>query len=52
MLSDSKRKLGTVTASFGVAEHRPGETAQELLLRADRALYRAKKAGRNRVAAG
>lgn len=39
-----------VTASFGVAEHRPEETADELLARADIALYAAKEAGRDRVA--
>lgn len=38
-----------VTASFGVAEHRPGETFHALLERADRRLYRAKAAGRNRT---
>jgi len=41
--------VGTVTASFGVAEHRSGETPDELFARADRALYRAKDGGRNRV---
>ena len=41
--------VGTVTASFGVAEHSPGETPDELFARADRALYRAKDGGRNRV---
>ena len=40
-----------VTASFGVAELAAGEAGRDLLRRADAALYRAKQAGRNRVAA-
>ncbi|MFC6842136.1 ligand-binding sensor domain-containing diguanylate cyclase [Xanthomonas theicola] len=39
----------TVTASIGVAWYRPGERMQQLLTRADEALYRAKRLGRNRV---
>jgi len=39
----------TLTASFGVAEHRPGELAEALIGIADRALYRAKADGRDRV---
>lgn len=39
----------TVTGSFGVAERRPGETAEELMMRADRALYAAKAHGKNTV---
>jgi diguanylate cyclase (GGDEF)-like protein len=39
----------TVTASFGVVEARPDESAEELEKRADEALYEAKDAGRNRV---
>ena len=39
-----------VTASFGVAQWRPGETPGSLLQRADKLLYRAKADGRNRVA--
>jgi diguanylate cyclase (GGDEF)-like protein len=40
----------TVTASFGVAEMAPGEQGNDLLRRADTALYDAKHSGRNRVA--
>ena len=39
----------SVTCSFGVAQHRPGDGQQELFGSADRALYRAKRAGKNRV---
>jgi diguanylate cyclase (GGDEF)-like protein len=38
----------TLTASFGVAEHRPPDTWRDLLDRAEAALTRAKRAGRNR----
>ncbi len=37
------------TASFGVAAARAGEEAEELLQRADKALYQAKDTGRNQV---
>ncbi|WP_288431505.1 diguanylate cyclase, partial [uncultured Agrobacterium sp.] len=40
---------GRITCSFGVAQARPNERLQELLLRADAALYTAKDQGRNIV---
>lgn len=39
----------TVTASFGAAQLRDAEELDELLARADKALYRAKNRGRNQV---
>jgi diguanylate cyclase (GGDEF)-like protein len=42
-------QVGCVTASFGVAVHQAGESGAALLGRADDALYRAKRNGRNRV---
>ena len=44
-LSDNIR----LTASFGVATARAGETYEQLFARADAALYKAKSNGRNRV---
>lgn len=41
--------VGALTACFGVAEFSPTESAEEWIARADAALYRAKRAGRNRV---
>ncbi len=41
--------MHALTASFGVAAWRPGDAIDSLFGRADRALYRAKKSGRNRV---
>jgi diguanylate cyclase len=41
--------LPSITVSIGVAEFRLGESMTELIERCDRALYRAKATGRNRV---
>jgi len=43
--------MGSLTASFGVAEVRDGEDLTTWLGRADQALYRAKRSGRNEVVA-
>ena len=45
----TNEKLGRITASFGVAVYHPGDTPSSLIDRADRCLYAAKHAGRNRV---
>ena len=45
-------KVGQKTASFGVATYTPGEKEQELISRADEALYEAKNSGRNKVVIG
>jgi len=42
-------ELGAVTISAGYATRKPGETAAQLLERADEALYASKRAGRNQV---
>ncbi len=44
--------VGFVTASIGVAEYRADKEEEDVLVAADRALYRAKAAGRNQVATG
>ncbi|WP_376097401.1 GGDEF domain-containing protein [Roseomonas sp. CCTCC AB2023176] len=43
--------LGAISVSIGVASCRGGDTAAALVERADRALYRAKQLGRDRVCA-
>jgi len=48
-LQDSERVL--ITFSAGVAEIAPGENYQQALVRADKAMYAAKRAGKNQVVA-
>ena len=49
--SGTREPLGQITISIGIAENRSGESRMELLARADKALYRSKETGRNRVTA-
>lgn len=48
-LKKSGEVISSITASFGVAQYRQGETVEQLINRTDRALYSAKCSGRNRV---
>ncbi len=48
-LVESGKPLGTLSASFGVACYREGDSIDDLIQRADMALYQAKRLGRNRV---
>ncbi|MGL5814377.1 MAG: GGDEF domain-containing protein [Aeromonas sp.] len=45
----SGRRIDHITASFGVGEHSGQETADALIERTDKLLYKAKALGRNRV---
>ncbi len=45
-------EVGSITASLGLAEYEPGETAERWFLRTDEAMYAAKSAGRNRICLG
>lgn len=48
-LGSMKQHPMQVTATIGGTMYRPGETADEFMQRADKALYDAKNAGRNRL---
>ena len=50
-IKDGNGDAVPVTASFGVASYAVGETLEQLVDRADRAMYLAKSGGRNRVVA-
>jgi diguanylate cyclase (GGDEF)-like protein len=43
------RSIGRLSVSIGVAQYRPGEGIMQTFARADHALYKAKRRGRNRV---
>jgi diguanylate cyclase len=49
--ASSESGFNTLTLSVGIAVYQPGETLQSFVQRADRCLYAAKQAGRDRVGA-
>lgn len=49
VMKSTGSKLGTITLSYGVARLHGGESPEDLIKRADEALYLAKRTGRNRV---
>ncbi len=49
---NSNESIGAITVSLGVSSWQPGEPMEALIDRADKALYRSKSEGRNRVSAG
>jgi diguanylate cyclase (GGDEF)-like protein len=42
----------SVTVSIGIGESQPKLSSDEIISQADKALYRAKRGGRNRIEAG
>jgi len=49
---ESTKKVVPITMSFGVVEYVQGEDNESIFKRADKALYKAKESGRNKVIAG
>lgn len=49
---DNGQPLGAITISIGIAGLLAGDNVESLIVRADKALYRAKDSGRNRVVYG
>ncbi len=49
---EAHKEVLPITMSFGVVEYQTGEDAEATFQRADKALYKAKESGRNRVKIG
>ncbi|MCG8428619.1 MAG: GGDEF domain-containing protein [Chromatiales bacterium] len=49
LVKSNGESLGKITISGGVAEYQAGESVQNFVDRADKALYESKSAGRNRI---
>lgn len=48
-LTGSNQNLGKITVSIGVTEYKTNDSSETIISRADKALYKAKKGGRNQV---
>jgi len=46
---NSSESIGQITVSIGISELKPDDTAENFIVRADNALYKAKETGRNKV---
>ncbi len=49
LIKGSHKKIGKITASFGVSQYIEGESIKEFIARADKALYSSKLKGKNQV---
>ena len=52
LLVEEHKQITPITMSFGVVEYVKGDDEESIFKRADKALYRAKESGRNRVVLG
>lgn len=48
-VKESGNRIGQIKASFGIAQYVMGETGNQVVERADKALYQAKEEGRDRI---
>jgi len=48
-IKDSRKRIGQIKASMGIAQYKLGETGNEVITRADEAMYHAKNTGRDRI---